>query len=121
MKPQDNNVMNTLARGYTEFEAFKRLFLNPSAGLKHFVKMSADIVSMGPKIFVESMPDVAGYVTRKVYNMTPNTVKNALSTIGIKSEKFSRIERSLRENDWPVRPSGLCRFCPAKHLCEFTT
>lgn len=90
MKPQDNNVMNTLARGYTEFEAFKRLFLNPSAGLKHLVKMSADIVSMGPKVFAESMPDVAGYVTRKVYNMTPNTVKNALSTIGIKSDRFSR-------------------------------
>lgn len=35
--------------------------------------------------------------------------------------KVSRIERSLRENDWPARPSGLCRFCPAKHLCEFST
>ena len=90
MKPQDKNMINTLARGYTEFEAFKRLFLNPSAGLKHLVKMSADIVTMGPKVFAESIPDVAGYVVRKVYNMSPNTVKNALSTVGVKSERFAR-------------------------------
>lgn len=33
--------------------------------------------------------------------------------------KVSRIERSLHENEWPARPSGLCRFCPARHLCDF--
>ncbi len=33
--------------------------------------------------------------------------------------KVSRIERSLHEDDWPAKPSGLCKFCPAKHLCEF--
>lgn len=34
--------------------------------------------------------------------------------------KVSRIERSLQEDDWPAKPSGLCKFCPAKHLCEFS-
>lgn len=33
--------------------------------------------------------------------------------------KVSRIERSLHEDDWPAKPSGLCRFCPARHLCDF--
>jgi hypothetical protein len=35
--------------------------------------------------------------------------------------KVSRIERSLHSDDWPAKPSGLCRFCPARHLCEFAT
>jgi hypothetical protein len=33
--------------------------------------------------------------------------------------KVSRIERSLHSDDWPAKPSGLCRFCPAQHLCEY--
>jgi hypothetical protein len=35
--------------------------------------------------------------------------------------KVSRIERSLDNDDWPAKPSGLCRFCPARHLCDFAT
>ena len=35
--------------------------------------------------------------------------------------KVSRIERSLQESDWPAKPSGLCKFCPARHLCDFAT
>jgi len=33
--------------------------------------------------------------------------------------KINRIEQSLKEDNWPARPSGLCPWCPAKHLCEF--
>jgi len=35
--------------------------------------------------------------------------------------KVSRVERSLHSDDWPAKPSGLCRFCPARHLCDFAT
>ena len=35
--------------------------------------------------------------------------------------KVSRIERSLHSEDWPAKPSGLCKFCPARHLCDFAT
>lgn len=35
--------------------------------------------------------------------------------------KVSRIERSLHSNDWPAKPSGLCRYCPARNLCDFAT
>lgn len=89
-KPRDEGWVDTTARRYAEFEAYKRLFLNPSAGLKHLVKLSADIVTLGPKVFAEAAPEAAGYMVRKVYNMTPNSVKGVLSNFGIKSERFGR-------------------------------
>lgn len=33
--------------------------------------------------------------------------------------QINRIEKSLETEVWPARPSGLCRFCPARHLCDF--
>ena len=32
--------------------------------------------------------------------------------------KVHQVEDSLLTSDWPARPSGLCGWCPAKHLCE---
>ncbi len=31
--------------------------------------------------------------------------------------KISRVEISLEQDRWPARPSRLCRWCPARHLC----
>lgn len=31
--------------------------------------------------------------------------------------QINRIEKSVETDVWPARPSGLCRFCPARHLC----
>ena len=33
--------------------------------------------------------------------------------------QINRIEKSLETDVWPARPSGLCRYCPARHLCEY--
>jgi len=33
--------------------------------------------------------------------------------------KVKRIEQSLERDRWVANPSGLCRFCPAQHLCEY--
>jgi hypothetical protein len=33
--------------------------------------------------------------------------------------KIHRIEAALETSVWPAKPSGLCPWCPAKHLCEF--
>lgn len=33
--------------------------------------------------------------------------------------KIRRIYNSLEHDTWPARPSGLCRFCPARHDCDF--
>ena len=34
-------------------------------------------------------------------------------------KKIRRIYDSYEHNTWPARPSGLCRFCPARHDCDF--
>lgn len=32
--------------------------------------------------------------------------------------KINRIYMSVEHNNWPARPSGLCRYCPARHDCD---
>lgn len=33
--------------------------------------------------------------------------------------RIRRIEQSLEKENWPAKPSGLCKFCPCRHLCEY--
>ena len=33
--------------------------------------------------------------------------------------RIRRIEQALEHDNWPAKPSGLCRYCPARHLCDF--
>ena len=33
--------------------------------------------------------------------------------------RIHRVEAALENDNWPAKPSGLCPWCPAKHLCEF--
>lgn len=34
-------------------------------------------------------------------------------------KQIGRIEKSLETEVWPARPSGLCRWCPARHMCDY--
>ena len=34
--------------------------------------------------------------------------------------KTERINQSVQNNTWPPKPSGLCRFCPAQNICEYS-
>jgi CRISPR/Cas system-associated exonuclease Cas4 (RecB family) len=34
-------------------------------------------------------------------------------------DKIRRIEKSVEHDKWPAIPSGLCRWCPAKHICDY--
>ena len=34
-------------------------------------------------------------------------------------KRIQRIHTSLEHDNWPAKPSGLCRFCPARHDCDF--
>ena len=34
-------------------------------------------------------------------------------------KRIQRIHDSLEHDKWPARPSGLCRYCPARHDCDF--
>lgn len=33
------------------------------------------------------------------------------------AQRFQRIHNSLEDDRWPAKPSGLCRYCPARHMC----
>ena len=33
-------------------------------------------------------------------------------------KRIQRIYTSLNHDNWPTKPSGLCRFCPARHDCD---
>jgi hypothetical protein len=33
--------------------------------------------------------------------------------------KIAKIYKSLDHDNWPAKPSGLCRYCPARHDCDF--
>ena len=33
--------------------------------------------------------------------------------------RINRIYESVEHENWPAKPSGLCRFCPAQSLCEY--
>jgi RecB family exonuclease len=33
--------------------------------------------------------------------------------------RIHRVERSVETDNWPAKPSGLCKFCPCKGFCEF--
>ena len=93
-KPVEQTWGNIAASKYSEFEAVQKLFLSPSAGLKHLVKMSADIASVGPSVWAKSLPETAGYLTRKLLNRTwgvnPNSIRDGLAKFGIKSDRFGR-------------------------------
>jgi hypothetical protein len=34
-------------------------------------------------------------------------------------KRIQRIHTSLEHDNWPAKPSGLCRFCPARHDCDY--
>lgn len=33
--------------------------------------------------------------------------------------RITQIYKSLDHDNWPAKPSGLCRYCPARHDCDF--
>lgn len=35
--------------------------------------------------------------------------------------RINRVEKSLDTDNWPAKPSGLCKFCPCKGFCEFAS
>lgn len=35
--------------------------------------------------------------------------------------RINRVEKSLETDNWPAKPSGLCKFCPCKGFCQFAS
>jgi len=47
---------------------------------------------------------------------------NRLNINEVWAEVMKRIQRihiSLEHDNWPAKPSGLCRYCPCRHDCDF--
>jgi RecB family exonuclease len=69
-------------------------------------------------------PDVQHVKTSLVWlkDMKMDTeVYNRTNMAAIWQDVMSRIRRihdALESDNWPCRPSGLCRFCPVRHDCE---
>ena len=34
-------------------------------------------------------------------------------------KRINRIYQSAEHDNWPAKPSGLCRFCPAQNMCDY--
>jgi RecB family exonuclease len=34
-------------------------------------------------------------------------------------KRIQRIHSSVEHDNWPAKPSGLCRFCPCRHDCDY--
>lgn len=34
-------------------------------------------------------------------------------------KRIQRIHSSVEHDNWPAKPSGLCRYCPCRHNCDF--
>ena len=93
-KPAEQTWGNIAAQKYSEFEAVRTLFLSPSAGLKHLIKATADIASVGPEVWAKSMPDTLSYLTKaalnKTYGVNQTSMRSVLEKLGVKSERFNK-------------------------------
>lgn len=82
-RPIEQTMSNRAANFYVQLEVFKRLFLNPSAGLKHLVKASADVSGVG---FKESFGSL-DYALRNTgwRIMDTPTVRGQLTRMGMRN------------------------------------
>lgn len=49
-------------------------------------------------------------------------IYSRINTNDLWQDILSRIQmiyKSLDNDNWPAKPSGLCRYCPARHDCDF--
>lgn len=56
-----------------------------------------------------------GVVDREVYLRSEEKEKIWADVL----PRIKRIEQAKKANVWPAKPSGLCRYCPAKDTCDF--
>ena len=82
-RPFDNTWGNKSALMYANAETFNRLFLNPSAGLKHIVKVTGDMATLGPMNVLRVVPSALKGMSYRVMDFNP-TVKKVLDSMGVK-------------------------------------
>ena len=70
-------------------------------------------------------PDVqrvkTSLVWLKTMEMDTNTyMRSSMNAIWAEiMKRIQRIHSSLEHDNWPAKPSGLCRYCPCRHDCDY--
>ena len=82
MTPIDMTFGNKFAQRLAEFESVKRLFLSPSATLKHMIKQTADLAQRGIGETVEAYPLAAKSMLIRLTEANPK-IRSAMSGLGI--------------------------------------
>ena len=86
VNPAQMTFGNKAANLYSQVEAVKRLFLNPSAGLKHLVKALNDFVATGAGEATEATPGALKLVANRLAGSNPE-LRKSLTKLGIVSKK----------------------------------
>jgi hypothetical protein len=99
--PYEDNFINNTARMYTNIEVFKRLFLLPSAGLKHLVKVTGDMSTLGPAVVFQSMGDAAKGVSHRIIQDTPKLqwARNMLDS----PNQYTKMKKQILDSVAPAR------------------
>jgi hypothetical protein len=87
--PVDRTWGNRFAQTYAVVDVMKRLFLNPSAGLKHLIKVTGDAASAGWPETIRAMKPSLTHLGRRGIRNLPQSSRKSLSKMGIgaKSEQ----------------------------------
>lgn len=82
MAPVEQNTLNKIAQKYVEFEAVHKLFMSPSASLKHFFKPVGDIAQRGLGETLEAVPESVKMMGLRLSQGNPK-IAQKLSAMGI--------------------------------------
>ena len=70
-------------------------------------------------------PDVQRVKTSLVWLKTMEMDTNTYERSGMNAiwaeimKRIQRIHSSFEYDNWPAKPSGLCRYCPCRHDCDY--
>jgi hypothetical protein len=102
LKPIERSFGNDLARWYTNFEVFKRLFFTPSAGLKHLIKMTGNMANLGAVTTLRSIPAAVKGVTWRLAENTP-FLKSLSRKYFENAGEFNKLRKALFDSVVPVQ------------------
>lgn len=94
-RPFEGTFGNKAALLYSSLETVNRLFMTPSAGLKHIVKVTGDMATLGPGEVTASLPSAVKGTSWRIMDFNPR-VRGFLGKIGIKSSssEYAKLRKS---------------------------
>lgn len=100
--PFANTWSNNATRWYTNFEVYKRLFGSASAGLKHLVKLTGDMSTLGVGNTLSAMPEALKGTSYRIAEITPFLKGIAEKHFKDRPEDFDKLRKSLFDSVVPV-------------------